>query len=213
MPPPSPSSKKVLRMFDGILEHAVRAWSDIITVIWAEARKYWFSKLGQTATHCQIFSDRREQRRRGRQDNTRLKRGEGGGSKQGWARQLFFLQAGRAEQEKNCSGRGAGHARTKLCRSGWEDGGSTRPRSHLPHKCRQFCTFRRGRALRCWEGDVRGGARQPVSLQAGLPSLVPSLILPTPPTLSQYMDKWTSGQTTKICKKQVSLTLLLTDIL
>ena len=170
----------------------------------------------RSATHCQIFSDRREQRRRGRQDNTRLKRGEGGFQAR-MSGAAFFLtgRAGRAREK--LLGTGQGMQEQKCAGQGWtrrwEDGGSTRPRSHLPHKCRQFCTFLRGRALRGWEGDVQGGARQPVSLQAGLPSLVPSLILPTPPTLSLCMDKWTSGRTTKICKKQVSLTLLLTDIL
>ena len=113
----------------------------------------------RSATHCQIFSDRREQRRRGRQDNTRLKRGEGGFQAR-MSGAAFFLtgRAGRARekllgtgqgmQEQKCAGRGWTRR--------WEDGGSTRPRSHLPHKCRQFCTFLRGRALRAWQTVENG---------------------------------------------------------
>ena len=64
-----------------------------------------------------------------------------------------------------------------------------------PTSAASFALFLR--AGRCGAGRVICGA--------GLPSLVSSLILPTPPTLSACMDTWTAGQTTKICKKQLSV--------
>ena len=155
MPPPPPHhpTKKVLRMFDGILEHAVRAWSDIITVIWAEARKYWFSKLGQTATHCQIF--RREQRRRGRQDNTRLKRGEGGGPSRDEQGSFFSNRQG-GQSKRKIARDGAGHARAKVCRSGLDKKVGRWGFHIYPPSAASFALFLG--AGRCGAGRVMCGA-------------------------------------------------------
>ena len=83
---------------------------------------------------------------------------------------------------------GVGHCKSKSVQNGV--GQEVGKRGIPPDLCHIYPTSAASfalflRARRCGAGRVICGA--------GLPSLVSSLILPTPPTLSLCMDTWTAG--------------------